>query len=108
MQVEAFYNKGKLEFSKSIHLRHKRFPVQVILPDEVIETKKQTVINSPVESDEKVSRPHIQAMLDELDTILNAPLPSDDNLPELTEKQKDRIAAFEFRSQYLQEQGRPA
>ncbi len=108
MQVEAIYNKGKLEFSKSIHLKHKRFPVQVILPDEVIETKKQTGINSLAESDEKVSRPHIQAMLDELDTILNASLASDDNLLELTEKQKDRIAAFELRSRYRQEQGRPA
>lgn len=39
MQVKAIYNKGKLEFSKSIRLTHKRFPVQVILPDEVIETK---------------------------------------------------------------------
>ena len=108
MQVKAIYNKGKLEFSESIHLRHKRFPVQVILPDEVIETEKETGINSPAKSDEKVSRPHIQAMLDDLDTILNTPLPPDDNLPELTEKQKDRIAAFELRSQYRQEQGRPA
>ncbi len=108
MQVEAFYNKGKLEFSKSIHLRHKRFPVQVILPDEVIETKKQTGTSSPAEPDEKGSRPHIQPMLDDLDAILNSPLPPDAHLPELTEKQKERIAAFELRSQYRREQGRPA
>ena len=108
MQVEAMYNKGKLEFPKSIHLTRQRFPVQVVLPDEVIETEKETGVNSPAEPDEKGSRPHIQAMLDDLDAILNAPLPSDDDLPELTEKQKDRIAAFDLRSQHSQEQGRPA
>ncbi len=108
MQVEAIYNKGKLEFLKSIHLTHQRFHVQVILPDEVIETEKETGVNNPPEPDEKKSHPHIQAMLDELDTILNAPLPPDAHLPELTEKQKDRIAAFELRSQYRREQGRPA
>ena len=108
MQVKAIYNKGKLEFSKSIRLTHERFPVQVILPDEVIETNRETKIKSTVASKEKAPRPHIQAMLDDLDSILNAPLPLDDDLPELTEKQKDRIAAFELRSQYRQEQGRPA
>ena len=108
MQVEAIYNKGKLELPESIYLTHKRFPVQVVLPDEVIERKKETERNNPAGSDEKVPHPHIQAMLDDLDLILNAPLPPDYNLPELTEKQQDRIAAFALRRQYRREQGRPS
>lgn len=107
MQVEAIYNRGKLEFPKTIRLAHQRFSVQVILPDDVIETKKGTEAMKPLESEEKV-QPHIQGMLDDLNTILNAYLSPDDDLPELTEKQQERIEAFELRRKFRQEQGRPA
>jgi hypothetical protein len=36
-------------------------------------------------------------MRNRLDAIRNAPLPPDDELPELTAKQRERIAAFALR-----------
>jgi hypothetical protein len=42
-----------------------------------------------------------------LEAILNAPLPPDDQLPEVTPKQLERIEAFELRAQSREEQGRP-
>ena len=93
MQVEAIYNRGKLQFTKPIRLAHDCFPVQVVLPDNAIETNN----NNPAGGDEKSSRPHIQAMLDDLNAILDAPVSPDENFPELTRKQEERVEAFELR-----------
>ena len=95
MQIDAIYNQGKLELPEFIHLKHNRFPVQVMLPDEMIESKQ-------------VSRPHIQALLEDLNAILKAPLPAAADMPDLTEKQRVKITAFDLRSQYRNKQGRTA
>ena len=92
MQLEAIYNHGKLQFTSPVQLRHERIKVLVDVPDE--EIKETThydlpsdVIKMAVEMERKT------------DEILNAPFPPDEELPELTEKQMDRIAAFNLREE---------
>ena len=46
-------------------------------------------------------------MLEKYEAIRNAPLPPDEELPEISAKQLERIAAFELRAQMRIEQGRP-
>ncbi len=47
-----------------------------------------------------------QQMLKQMQEIRNSPLPPDDELPEMTEKQKERLEAFELRNALRREQGR--
>ncbi len=48
-----------------------------------------------------------QQMLTNLGAIRHAPLPPNDELPELTAKQLHLIKAFELRAEIRAEQGRP-
>ncbi len=99
MQIEAIYENGKLEFSQPIQLKHSRVRLVVDIPDEEI------AVNAPgaaaKEQPSYVLPPEAQALADqmeaELNQIRNAPLPQNDELPSLTEKQKSRIAAFALR-----------
>lgn len=101
MQVEAIYDHGKLEFAQPLQLKHAKLRLIVTVPDEeIISTDKP--YNLPPELFERA-----KAMLAKMDAIRNAPLPSDDDLPELTEKQLNNIEAFELRAQLRLEQGRP-
>jgi len=90
MQLEAIYDHGKLHFISPVHLRHERIKVVVDVPDE--EVKETTPYDLP---------PEVTKMAEEMerktDEILNAPFSPDEELPELTEKQLDRIVAFELR-----------
>ena len=91
MQVEAIYDHGKLELAQSLKLKHQRIKVTVEIPDAEIE-KNETPYHLPPEVVEMAKK-----MEQETDEILNGPLPPDDELPELTEKQLDRIEAFALR-----------
>ena len=46
-------------------------------------------------------------MLDQYESILNAPVPNDDALPELSAEYTERLQAIDMRAQIRQEQGRP-
>jgi predicted DNA-binding antitoxin AbrB/MazE fold protein len=92
MQVEAIYENGKLEFKQPLHLKNKKITVMVTLPDEAIE--KNAAYNLPPEVIERA-----RALLQRMEAIKNAPLPPDDELPELTEKQLERIEAFALRDE---------
>lgn len=92
MQVEVLYDHGRLEFTRPLQLRHERLRLLVEVPDEELVTPMSTTHNLPPEV-----LAHAQVMRNKLDAIRNAPLPPDDKLPELTEKQLERIGAFELR-----------
>jgi len=92
MQLEAIYNHGKLQFTSPVQLHHERIKVLVDVPDDEIKEithydLPSDVIKMAVEMERKT------------DEILNAPFPPDEELPELTEKQMDRIAAFNLREE---------
>jgi hypothetical protein len=95
MQVEALYDHGRLEFTRPLQLRHERLRLIVEIPDEELITPMPPTYNLPLEVFARA-----QAMRDTLDAIRNAPLPPDDELPELTEKQRERIAAFALREDH--------
>jgi len=91
MQIEAIYDDGKLELTKPLRLKHQRIKVMVEIPDSEIETVG-TPYNLPPEVVEMANK--MEKVTDE---ILNASLLPDEALPELTEKQLDRIEAFALR-----------
>lgn len=91
MQVEAIYDQGKLEFVTNLKLKHDRLRLLVTVPDEEIVT-----IDNPFNLPDEVVE-YARSMRHKLDAIRNSSLPLDEELPELTEKQKDRMAAYETR-----------
>lgn len=90
MQVEAIYDHGKIEFVSPLKLKHERVRLVVTVPDDEIEIAHQQAV-----SDDVLQR--ARSMRERLDAIQDAPLPPDDTLPDLTQKQLDRIEAFELR-----------
>ena len=101
MQIEAIYDHGRLEFIHPIQFKHGRLNLVVNVPDEEIVTEPN-LYNLPQEVIDQA-----KALLARMDAIRNAPLPPDNDLPELTPKQLERIDAFELRAQMRIEQGRP-
>ena len=99
MLAEAYYDNGKIEFTRSYRFRHNRFKISVEVPDEEIDSDTLSSVSPEILTQARV-------MLSKLDVIRNAPL-SADNDEELTEKQRERFAAFELRAQLRREQGRP-
>ena len=93
MQVEAIYDHGKLELAQPLKLKHQRIKVTVEIPDAEIE-KNETPYLLPPEVVEMAKK-----MEEEMDRIRNQPLPDDDQIPPLTEKQLERIEAFELRDE---------
>lgn len=91
MQIEAIYNHGQLTFAQPLRLKHDNLRLIVNVPDEEIVTN-----DNPYNLPPEVLK-SAQAMRERLDAIRNAPPPPDDELPELTDKQLERIAAFELR-----------
>jgi hypothetical protein len=100
MLAEAYYNNGRIEFTQKLHFKHSRFKLSVEVPDEEI------INENPADVPQEVLV-QAQAMLAKLDAIRNAPLRPDNQDDELTERQRERIEAFELRSQMRIEQGRP-
>lgn len=99
MLAEAYYDNGKIEFTRNYRFKHNRFKLSVEVPDE--EVVNENTYNLPQEV-----LIQSQAMLAKLDAIRTSPLPTG-NDDELTEKQLQRMEAFELRAQMRIEQGRP-
>lgn len=93
MQVEAIYDQGRLEFAVPLRLKHNRVRMLITVEDSEVELDENSY-NLPPEIIEAA-----RAMRARFDAILQAPLPPDDELPELTAKQLERIAAFELRDE---------
>jgi hypothetical protein len=93
MQVEAIYDDGRLEFIHPLQLKHAKLRLMVTVPDEEI-VSTDNPYNQPAEVLERA-----KAMLERMEAIRNAPLPLDDEIQELTEKQLERIEAFDLRDE---------
>lgn len=97
MQIEAIYEQGKLEFISPVKLKSGRVRVKVVIPDEEVEEGPSADAQS-YELPEDLKQ-QSREILNRLAQIRNAPLPPEDNLPELTEKQQERIEAFALREE---------
>jgi hypothetical protein len=91
MQLEAIYDHGQLKFVQPVTLKHEYLKLIVNVPDEEIISGNKPYSLSP----EVIERARV--MRERLDAIRNAPLPSDEELSELSGRQRERIAAFELR-----------
>ena len=102
MQVEAIYTQGRLAFVNPIQLKHDHLRLLVEVPDdELLTPPASTYQLSPEQAAQA------QTMLDKYQAILNAPMPPDDELPQLSVNFQDRLDAMELRAQLRSEQGRP-
>ncbi|MDP2067244.1 MAG: hypothetical protein Q8K38_14900 [Burkholderiaceae bacterium] len=101
MQVEAIYDQGHLEFAYPLQLKHQRVRLMVEVPDDEIVNQPNSYNLPP----EVLAR--AQNMLEKYAAIVNAPLPPDADLPELSAEYQERLDAIELRAQLRQEQGRP-
>jgi len=90
MEVEAIYENGKLEFVQPLRLKHARVRLVVTVPDHEVELPAHAGVSEEVAL-------RARAMRERLDAIRNAPVPTDDQLPEPTQERLERIAAFELR-----------
>lgn len=93
MNIEAIYDHGKLSFVTPIRLKHGKVRVIVMVPDDEVEVQDDAYTLPP-----EVSA-MAKAMEEKLDRIRNAPLPADEDLPPLTQKQLDRMEAFALRDE---------
>lgn len=101
MQVEAIYNQGRLAFAYPMQLKHDQLRLVVEVPDDEI-IAPPAPCNLPPQVLASAQR-----MLEKYAAIVNAPLPPDDTLPELSAEYQERLDAIELRAQLRQEQGQP-
>lgn len=94
MQIQAIYNQGRIEFDPPIRLKHNNIRLTVTVPDEEVEL--------PANNTSKA-----QDMIAKYQALLDAPLPSDECLPELSSNYETRLHAIELRNQMRKDQGRP-
>ena len=101
MKFEAVYDRGRLEFSEPVKFKSDRVRIKVDVPDsEIVHHPDKDHLPQEL-------REQAEDMLASLEAIRNAPFPPDDQLPEVTLRQLERIEAFELRAQSREEQGRP-
>ena len=98
MEVEITYHKGKLTFALPIHIKRDHLRLVTEIPDEdiVIDSVDKFAVDYQLPSEVRVQA---KAMEERFDEIRNLPLPFDDELPSLTQKQKQRIEAFSLRDE---------
>ncbi|MCF8104533.1 MAG: hypothetical protein K9K64_03530 [Desulfohalobiaceae bacterium] len=101
MELEAIYENGRLEFTKPVRFLQDKVRVRVLVSDDVV-----SVQSGLDESHEKAKTPwpdslkeRSKQLKDRLDRIRTAPLPSDNDLPEMTQKQRSRMEAFAIREE---------
>jgi len=103
MQIEAIYDHGRIELPRQIRFAHQRFAVRIEVPDAVIVASEVPLSEGHAQANYTLP-PEVevlsQAMADRLERIRNAPLPSEDQLPPLTQKQLNRIEAFALRDEF--------
>lgn len=92
MQVEAIYDQGRLEFVHPLRLKHDRVRLVVTVPDEELEAAVPFDLPAEVLA-------RAQALRQRLEAIRNAQPPSDEELPELTQRQVERLEAFALRDE---------
>lgn len=97
MNIQAIWDGKVLRPTQPLKLKHDLVTIQV--PDEEISTS--AFAPSTPQEQSYVLPPEVlasaRAARERLDAIRNSPLPPDEELPALTEKHLERIAAFELR-----------
>ena len=101
MQVQAIYHHGTIQLVPPLRFKREHFRLLVTVPDE--ELLPET---APFQLSAQANA-QAQAMLDKYAAILNAPVPNDDALPELSAEYEERLEAIDLRLQMRQEQSRP-
>jgi len=97
MKVEAMYENGKLELVQPLRLKHERVRLVVTVPDHEVEEVQPSDLNLSNLPADVVER--AKAVRARMDAIKNAPVPADEELPELTDEQLERLAAFALRDE---------
>jgi hypothetical protein len=93
MQVEAIYRNGQLQFVTPLKIKQDSLRVMVIIPDEAVELNS---IHRGIPSEVVKGAGE---MLARMEAIRKAPMPPDEALPEMTDKQRERIEAMELRDE---------
>lgn len=91
MKIEAIYEHGRLAFARPVQFKHERVRLLVEVADDEVADLPQPLNVSP-EIAEKA-----EAMRARLAQIRAAPYPPDDELPPLSAKAAERMAAFALR-----------
>ncbi len=94
MQLEAIYKNGQLEFIRPVQFKHDHVRIVVEVPDEEVVTQQGEENQIPDELKQQANE-----LLDKLEAIRNPPISLGEELPELTEKQLERINAFALRDE---------
>ncbi|MBK5970198.1 MULTISPECIES: hypothetical protein [Thiorhodovibrio] len=105
MQIDAIYDQGRLEFQRSLTLKHQRFLVRVEIPDQ--EIANPTLFALPTYDLANFS-PEIRAKVESMAAVVQDArcrfLPPTDG--EESEEERQRWAAMELRLAARREQGR--
>lgn len=102
MEIEAIYNKGKLEFLQPVRLVRDKLKVRVVVPDEELVSSAKSAPESSSTKEYSVPdyvRQESEKLRSRLEKIRNAPLPPDEQLSTLSAKQQERIEAFALRDE---------
>ncbi len=107
MQINALIDHGQVRLLEPIKLKHDIVNIQLIIPDseiiqpsEGINEKNNKVQDTSNEYAE--FSPQIQQMMQRIDEILNQSI-DDSDVPELTDKQLQRLKAFSYREEFKNE-----
>jgi hypothetical protein len=105
MQLEAIYDNGHLEFVQPVELKSSRLRLMVSVPDEEVAQRPEVY----PEYDLTDFPESVRDELAKWEAVRAKALARHvaDDVPELTEKQKERWEAFAFREAVRREQGRP-
>ena len=105
MEVEAIYDNGHLEFVQPVELKSTRLRLVVSIPDEEVAQRTEEY----PEYDLADFPESVREELAKWEAVRSKTLARHvaDEVPELTEKQKERWKAFAFREALRREQGRP-
>lgn len=98
MKIQAIYEDGVLKPTRPLSLKRKLVTIH-IADEELLESRQSPSCKSVF--DKYNLSPEVRAMAEEmmaeLDAIRNAPLPPDQELPPVTQKQIERLEAFGLR-----------
>lgn len=100
MQVEAIYENGRVELLLPLKLKRNGVRLIVLVPSEEVTAEQSDDSAAPASYQlSPRAAAAAQELRQRMNAIRNAPLPPDEELPELTEKQLERIEAAALRDE---------
>jgi hypothetical protein len=101
MLADAYYDNGKIEFTRNYRFRHSRFSIRIEVPDDEV-LKDLDITMEQHRTSGYSLREEVEALSsslkEKLDRIRNAPAPPDDEFPPLTPKYLERLEAYALRN----------